>query len=57
MHKLFLIMLATNQSGWAERCQATHGSQFGQEIVKLSTKYKCVKPILGWVESLNVILE
>ena len=24
--------------GWAERSQATHGGQFGQEIVELSTK-------------------
>ena len=46
-----------NHSGWAERCQATHGNQFGQELVKLSNKYRCVKQMLGWVESLTVTLQ
>ena len=46
-----------NHSGLTERCQATHWSQFGQKIVKLSTKCKCVKQILGWMESLSVTLK
>ena len=44
---LFSTMKYNSNSGWAERCQATHESQFGQEIVKLSIKYKCVKQIYG----------